>query len=221
MFVKDQMTPHPITITADSSILAAQRIMKENHVRHLPVLNKTGALVGLVTRTSLEQVRPSKLTTLSIYELSYQLDKITVRDAMVRKVVTVGEEVPIEQAARLMLEHKIGSLPVLRGERGDLSGRLVGIITDTDLMRTMLELLGARQPGVRLTLKVPDTAGELARVTAAIAAEHGDIGAMGTLPSDEPLKWWVVLKVRYIDRDCLVAAIKGLPEVELVDVRSE
>lgn len=215
MFVKDQMTPHPITITADSSILAAQRIMKENHVRHLPVLNKTGALVGLVTRTSLEQVRPSKLTTLSIYELSYQLDKITVRDAMVRKVVTVGEEVPIEQAARLMLEHKIGSLPVLRGER------LVGIITDTDLMRTMLELLGARQPGVRLTLKVPDTAGELARVTAAIAAEHGDIGAMGTLPSDEPLKWWVVLKVRYIDRDCLVAAIKGLPEVELLDVRSE
>jgi acetoin utilization protein AcuB len=215
MFVKDQMTPHPITITADSSILAAQRIMKENNVRHLPVLNKTGALVGLVTRTSLEQVRPSKLTTLSIYELSYQLDKITVRDAMVRKVVTVGEEVPIEQAARLMLEHKIGSLPVLRGER------LVGIITDTDLMRTMLELLGARQPGVRLTLKVPDTAGELARVTAAIAAEHGDIGAMGTLPSDEPLKWWVVLKVRYMDRDCLVAAIKGLPEVELLDVRSE
>ena len=215
MFVKDQMTPHPITITADSSILAAQRIMKENNVRHLPVLNKTGALVGLVTRTSLEQVRPSKLTTLSIYELSYQLDKITVRDAMVRKVVTVGEAVPIEQAARLMLEHKIGSLPVLRGER------LVGIITDTDLMRTMLELLGARQPGVRLTLKVPDTAGELARVTAAIAAEHGDIGAMGTLPSDEPLKWWVVLKVRYMDRDCLVAAIKGLPEVELLDVRSE
>jgi len=215
MFVKDQMTPHPITVMADSSILAAQRIMKENNVRHLPVLNKTGALVGLVTRTSLEQVRPSKLTTLSIYELSYQLDKITVRDAMVRKVVTVGEEVPIEQAARLMLEHKIGSLPVLRGER------LVGIITDTDLMRTMLELLGARQPGVRLTLKVPDTAGELARVTAAIAAEHGDIGAMGTLPSDEPLKWWVVLKVRYMDRDCLVAAIKGLPEVELLDVRSE
>jgi len=81
--------------------------------------------------------------------------------------------------------------------------------------------LGARQPGVRLTLKVPDTAGELARVTAAIAAEHGDIGAMGTLPSDEPLKWWVVLKVRYMDRDCLVAAIKGLPEVELLDVRSE
>ena len=215
MFVKDQMTPHPITVMADSSILAAQRIMKENNVRHLPVLNKTGALVGLVTRTSLEQVRPSKLTTLSIYELSYQLDKITVRDAMVRKVVTVGEDVPIEQAARLMLEHKIGSLPVLRGER------LVGIITDTNLMRTMLELLGARQPGVRLTLKVPDTAGELARVTAAIAAEHGDIGAMGTMPSDEPLKWWVVLKVRYMDRDCLVAAIKGLPEVELLDVRSE
>jgi acetoin utilization protein AcuB len=215
VFVKDQMTPHPITVLADSSILAAQHVMKDNNIRHLLVVNKSGALIGLVTRTTLEQVRPSKLTTLSIYELSYQLDKITVRDAMVRKVVTVTEDVPIEQAARLMLEHKIGCLPVMRGDR------LVGIITDTDLMRTMLELLGARQPGVRLTLKVPDTAGELARVTAAIAAEHGDIGAMGTLPSEEPLKWWVVLKVRYVDRDCLVAAIRALPEVELVDAQAE
>ncbi len=214
MFVKDQMTRHPVTIMVDSPLLAAQRSMKENDVRHLPVVNKAGALVGLVTRSSLEQVRPSKLTTLSIYELSYQLDKLNVRDAMVRKVITVGEDVPIEQAARMMLEHKIGSLPVLRGER------LVGIITDTDLMRTMLELLGARQPGVRLTLKVPDNPGELALVTAAIAAEHGDIGAMGTLPSDEPLKWWVVLKVRYIDQDCLVSAIRALPEVELLDVQA-
>jgi hypothetical protein len=74
---------------------------------------------------------------------------------------------------------------------------------------------------VRLTLKIPETAGELARVAAAVAAEHGDIGAMGTLPSDEPLKWWVVLKVRYVDQDCLITALRALPEVEIVDAQAE
>ena len=215
MFVRDQMTPNPITVAPGSSILAAQRQMKDNNIRHLPVVSSAGKLVGLLTRTALEQVLPSKLTTLSVYELHYQLSKITVRDAMIRNVVTVPDDAPIEQAARLMLEKKIGGLPVMRG------GLLAGIITDTDLMRTMLELLGARQSGVRLTLKVPDMEGEISKVTAAIAAQHGDIGAMGTLPSDEPLKWWVFVKVRFIDQDRLVAAIRGIPEVELLDCRED
>src|SRR5271157_5499952 len=102
MFVKDQMSPNPITITADASIAAAQRMMKDNNIRHLPVVSATGVLLGLVTRTVLEQVQPSRLTTLSIYELSYQLEKITVRDAMIRKVTTVTEDVPIEDAAHIM-----------------------------------------------------------------------------------------------------------------------
>jgi acetoin utilization protein AcuB len=215
MFVKDQMSPNPITITADASIAAAQRMMKDNNIRHLPVVSATGALLGLVTRTALEQVQPSRLTTLSIYELSYQLEKITVRDAMIRKVLTVTEDVPIEQAAHIMYANKIGCLPVIRGDR------LAGIITDTDLMRTMLELLGARQPGVRVTLKIPDKAGELSSITNAIGATPGDIGAMGTLPSDEPLKWWVVMKVRFADKQSVIAAIQNLKEVEIVDVRSE
>lgn len=215
MFVKDRMTSHPITITPDTSIAAAQRIMREQRVRHLPVVNKTGALQGLVTRTTLEQVRPSKLTTLSIYELTYQLDKITVRDAMVRKVITVPEDVPVERAAQIMLEHKIGGLPVLRGDR------LIGIITDTDLMITMLDLLGARHTGLRITLTIPDAEGELARLTAAIAAEHGDIVALGTVQADEPLKWLVVAKVRFVEQDCLAAAIQKLPGIELVDIRND
>jgi acetoin utilization protein AcuB len=215
MFVRDQMTPNPITVTLSTSILAAQRVMKDNRIRHLPVVNNSGGLAGLVTRTSLEEVSPSKLTTLSVYELTYQLDKITVRDAMVRKVITVTEDVPIEQAARTMLEHKIGGLPVLRGNR------LVGIITDTDLMHTMLELLGARQPGVRLMLKIPDTPGTISGVTAAIAAQHGDIGALGTMPSDEPLKWWLLVKVRFVERQCLLDAIAQLPGVEVLDAREE
>ena len=145
-----------------------------------PGRNPGGALIGLITRTTLEQVLPSKLTTLSVYELHYQLDKINVRQAMLRQVITVAENVPIEQAARMMWEKKIGCLPVMRGNT------LVGIVTDIDLMRTMFDLLGARQPGVRMTLKVPGTPGELAKITGAIAAENGDITAFGVLPTVSP-----------------------------------
>lgn len=215
MFVKDLMTAHPITITPEATITAAERVMRENNIRHLPVVSPGGALIGLLTRTTLEQVLPSKLTTLSVYELHYQLDKITVRQAMLRQVVTVSEDVPIEQAARMMWEKKIGCLPVMRGNV------LVGIVTDIDLMRTMFDLLGARQPGIRLTLKVPGTPGELSKITGVIAVEEGDITALGVLPTDEPLVWWVVAKVRFADRDCLVKAIQAIPGVELVDVRSE
>ncbi len=215
MFVKDLMTPHPITITPESSITAAERVMKDNNIRHLPVISPGGALIGLITRTTLEQVLPSKLTTLSVYELHYQLDKINVRQAMLRQVITVGEDVPIEQAARMMWEKKIGCLPVMRGNK------LVGIVTDIDLMRTMFDLLGARQPGVRLTLKVPGRPGEFARVTGAIAAQQGDIMGLGVLPTDEPLTWWVVAKVRFVEQERLVQAVRALEEVEIVDVRAE
>lgn len=213
MFVKDLMTPHPFTITPESSILAAQRMMKENNIRHLPVISPGGALLGLLTRTTLEQVRPSKLTTLSVYELHYQLDKITVREAMVRKVVTVTEDVPIERAARTMWEQKIGCLPVVR------ANRLVGIVTDHDLMRNMLDLLGARQAGVRLTLQTPDRPGEIAKITTAIAATGGDITALGVLPATEPLVWWIVMKVRFAAEAELVAAVRGLSDVVLLDAR--
>jgi acetoin utilization protein AcuB len=215
MFVRDQMTPHPVTITPESSITAAQRVMKENNIRHLPVISPGGALIGLLTRTTLEQVLPSRLTTLSVYELHYQLEKVTVRDAMLRQVITTTEDVPIEQAARLMWEKKIGCLPVMRGNK------LVGIVTDIDLMRTMFELLGARQPGIRLALEIPGEPGVLAKLTSAIAAENGDITALGVIPSDEPLRWRAVMRVRFVEQARLEAAVRGIEGVELVDARAE
>jgi len=215
MFVYNEMTPHPITITPDRTIFEAQRLMKENNIRHLPVITPKGTLAGLVTRTSLDAALPSQLTTLSIWELNYQLNQIKVNEAMVRAadLVTVPEDTPIEQAARLMVEKKVGSLLVVRGDR------LVGIITDIDLMRTLEELLGARQPGLRLTLKVPDSEGQLCKVTSAVAEKNGYISALGTYPSEDPLKWWVVLKVRFVNEDELLAVLKRTPEIEILDVR--
>jgi acetoin utilization protein AcuB len=215
MFVRIEMTAHPVTITPDRPVYEAQRVMKENNIRHLPVVNTKGELVGLITRTSLQEVMPSKLTTLSIWELNYELNKIKVEQAMVRDVITTTEDTPIEKAARIMLEKKIGCLPVMRGNR------LVGIITDIDLMRMMVELLGAREPGVRMTLRIPDCEGQLARVTNAIAKLDGYIGALGTYPTDDPDKWWLLVKVRHVDKDALVQEIQQLEGIEIVDVRED
>lgn len=213
MFVKDEMTAHPVTITPERPIADAQRLMKENVIRHLPVVTPKGNLVGIVTRTTLNRTIPSKLTTLSIWELNYELNKIKVSEAMVREVITVAENAPIEEAARIMLEKKIGCLPVMRGDR------LVGIITDIDLMRIMVELLGARQPGVRITLLLPDEEGQMCRVTSVIAENNGYITALGTYPADKPLKWWAIVKVRFVDKDILLKAFEQLEGIEVVDVQ--
>jgi len=214
MLVKERMTLHPLTMEPTASITEAHRYMRENNIRHLPIVDKRSRLVGLVTRETLLQAMPSSVTTLSIWEMNYALNKLKVRDVMVKDVVTVEEDVSIEKAARVMAENKIGSLPVKRGEV------LVGIITDIDMLTTLMELMGARQAGVRVTLQVPESPGELAKVTAAIAAQGGDIAACGAYPAEEALKANIVLKVRHVQEDDLVARLRGLEGVEVLDVRA-
>jgi len=221
MLVKERMTLHPLTMEPTASITEAHRYMKENNIRHLPIIGKDGKLVGLVTRETLMEAMPSSVTTLSIWEMNYALSKVKVRDVMVRDVITIEEDVPIEKAARTMIEHKIGCLPVMRDAPSTRSGQtLVGIITDTDMLSTLMELMGARQTGVRVTLQVPDVPGELAKVTATIAEQGGDIVAGGTYPAKEPLKANITLKVRHVSQDELVASLHALEGVELLDVRA-
>ena len=214
MLVKERMTLHPLTMEPTASITEAHRYMKENNIRHLPIVRKDDRLVGLVTRETLMEAMPSSVTTLSVWEMNYALNRVKVRDVMVRDVITVEEDVAIEKAARVMAESKIGCLPVMR------NGSLVGIITDTDMLSTLMELMGARQAGVRLTLRAPDAPGELAKITAAIAEMGGDIASCGTYPAEEPLKFNVVLKVRHVPQDDLVASLRALEGGEVLDVRT-
>jgi len=123
---------------------------------------------------------------------------------MSRSPVTVTEEVPIEEAARIMADRQIGGLPVVRG------GTLVGIITESDLFRVFIELFGARQKGVRLTMVVPNQRGELAKVTAAITAAGGNIIALGTFLGDDPTRGLLTVKVDGLPKDQLVGALAPL-----------
>lgn len=213
MLVADRMTKHPLTIPQDESLSKAHRYMQEQKVRHLPVVNKDGDMVGVVTEDDLLKAEPSGVTLLSVWEIHSLLDRVKVKDVMVRQVITTTEDMPIEDAAHLMLEHKIGCLPVLR------EGQLVGIITESDIFRTFLELFSARQRGLRVTLEIPDKAGQLAKVAQAIADQGGYIAACGTFMSEDPTKWGLVLKVRNVDRGVLTSALSKIEGERTLDVR--
>ncbi len=122
MLVGERMTPRPITVTEETSLPEALELMRQEKIRRLPVLDKHGKLVGIVTELDLLRASPSPATTLSIYEIPYLISKVKMRDIMTREVITVTEETPIEEAARIMADHKIGGLPVMR------DNKLVGIM---------------------------------------------------------------------------------------------
>ncbi len=129
--IRDWMTPSPITISPNTTLPEAARLMKECNIHRLPVVDE-GRLVGIVTLGDIREASPSDAHSLTIYELNYLIARLTVGEIMTRDPITVTPEMSIEAAARLMLEHKIGGLPVMEGDR------LVGIITETDIFRLLV-----------------------------------------------------------------------------------
>jgi len=212
MLVRDRMSRYPITVTAAVPIDEALKVMRENKVRRLPVVDRDGRLVGIVSEMDLLYASPSPATSLSVYEIHYLMARITVQDVMTKEVISIEEDTPLEEAARIMVDNKIGGLPVVR------DGTLVGIITETDLFKIFLELLGARERGVRLTLQVPNKKGVLASLTSQIAKMGGDIISLGTFLGEDPTEGLITVKVAEVPQDQLVEALET-PETKLVDVR--
>jgi acetoin utilization protein AcuB len=190
----------------------ALNLMHQEHVRRFPVVNKRGNLVGIVSERDLLHASPSDATSLSIWEINYLLSKIIVKDIMTRDVITICEDTPLEDAARIMADNKIGGLPILR------EGNLVGIITETDLFKIFLELLGAREPGVRVAALVPNVPGELAQLTEAVFNIGGNIVAMGTFLGDSSENREVCLKVADVNAVDLERAIEPFAE-RVIDIR--
>jgi acetoin utilization protein AcuB len=213
MLVKDRMTPNPICGSPDMPVTEAQEIMQANNIRHLPIVDTEGKLVGLLTQRSLPQAIPSDARKFSPFVVNYALARIKVRNVMLKDVITISEDIALEEAARIMADRKIGCLPVMR------DGELVGIISDNDLFNIMVNLLGARRPGVRVTVLQPDRAGEVARISSAIAERGGYLSVFVTYPTADPATWSSVVKVTNLPEDALVETLGSLPEIHIQDVR--
>lgn len=212
MLVKKRMSSPVITIEPNMPIMDALDLMKSKGIRRTPVV-KDGKLVGIVSDKDLLNAAPSDATSLSVWELNYLLAKITVGEIMTKEVFTVTEDTPIEEAAYLMAQNKIGGLPVLT------NGFLVGLITETDLFRIFLDLMGAQQEGVRVTALVPDKLGELDILTHAIAEAGGEFLAFSQFAGETSSDRIITFKVRGLDENQVQEKIAPHIE-ELVDIRT-
>lgn len=203
MLVGERMSHPVLTVTPEMSALDAQAFMRREHIRRAPVIHD-GKLVGIVTEGDLLNASPTQATLLSVWEINYLVSKIKVSQVMTKKVLTISEDTPIEEAARVMIDNKIGGLPVTRDEK------VVGIITETDLFKIMLEMLGARQRGARASVLVPNRAGEIAGLSKAIFDAGGDIIALGTFAGDDPSTAELAFKVAGLDEATLRSVLEPL-----------
>ena len=212
MLVCERMSRNPVTITSDTPITDALRVMRQSQVRRLPVLDESGKMVGIVSEKDLLYASPSPASSLSIYEMHYMLSRLRVTELMTTDVITISPDVPLEEAARIMTDNHIGGLPVME------DGELVGIITETDIFKVFLELLGAREKGLRLTIEIPERKGEIARLTTEIARLGGNLLSLGSFLGDDPSTGVVTVKVEDVPAEELEAAMHALG-LKILDIR--
>jgi acetoin utilization protein AcuB len=198
------MSKPPVTVREDTGVDATLQLMHSENVRRLPVVDKHGKMVGIVSELDLLKVSPSPATTLSIYEIPYLLSRIKMKNVMTTDVISVTEDTTLEDAARIMADNKIGGVPVLRGDK------LVGIITETDLFKTFLEMLGGRQGGIRISVVIPEEKGMLAKITGKIAEMDGNILALGSIVGEDTAHHLLTIRVEDVDKDELTSAMEGL-----------
>lgn len=213
MFVRDRMSPEPITVTPDTSFQDALKLMREHQFRRLPVVDKKGKLVGIVSERDLLYASPSPATSLSVWELNYLLSKLTVEEIMTEDIITVTPDTPIEDAAHVLADNKIGGMPVI-----DQYDHVVGVITETDIFKTFVEMFGGGEPGLRLTLEVPERKGVLAELSRAIFELGGSIVSVGSFWGDAPDERELVVKVIDVGQDQLIDTLEELGD-HVLDAR--
>ena len=214
MLVEMWMSKDVVTAPPELPIMEARDLMKRKNIRRLPVVDKRGRLVGIVTQGDIQEASPSDVTSLSIWELNYLLARITLEEIMTREVVTITPDTPVEEAALLMREKKVGGLPVVEDDK------LVGIITESDIFEVMIKVMGVRKGGTRLTLELEDRPGALAEALGLIK-KHG-VNVLSVVTCEEcpapPGYGVVVLRLATAQADPIVKELEGAG-IKITDVR--
>jgi acetoin utilization protein AcuB len=215
MLVKDYMTRHPIMIPPTMPAAEAQKIMVENKLRHLPVIGDGKRPLGLMTRERL-RIPPTDLGSLNMWEITRYLSELKVQDIMVteKDLLTIGPDATVEEAAQSMAKHRYGCLPVVE------DNVVVGIITETDLLVQLADLLGGYISGVRVTVRLPGKIGGYAKIISTISGQGWGMYATGSVPAPKREGYWdIVLKVRDVPKEDLLDVLEQLEDCEIIDVR--
>ncbi|MBG7609883.1 MAG: CBS domain-containing protein [Anaerolineae bacterium] len=211
MLVGERMSHPVITIAPELPINTALNIMRQENVRRTPVIEE-GKLIGIVSDKDLLNASPSPVSSLSIWEMNYLISKITVADVMTKDVLTISNDTPIEEAARIMADNKIGGLPVIE------DSKVVGIITETDLFKIFLEIMGARDTGIRVTALIAEKIGVIAKLTRAVSDSGGNFISFGQTAGKDSTNREVTFKVGGMELEHVEATIS--PHVErITDIR--
>ncbi|HZK01988.1 MAG TPA: CBS domain-containing protein [Anaerovoracaceae bacterium] len=168
MYVKSRMSANPYTIAADAPINEVIELMREKNLKRVPVV-KGDLVVGMLTNSDIQKVSPTKATTLSIYELNYLLAKTKVSDAMSKEVISISPDGLLEEAAVLMRDNRVGTLAVVE------EGKIVGIITESDIFDAFIDLLGFRNTGSRIAVDAADVPGALASIGEIFNSQNANI----------------------------------------------
>lgn len=213
MRVKNRMTPSPITATTKTNYNEALRLMQQNHIKNLPIVDKKGQLIGIVTYDDMLKAEPSPVTTLSMFEMVAMLDKVTMDQIMSSPVYAVDENCSITNAANFMLTNQIKCLPVVKEDK------LVGIITDTDIFKTFVEITGGGKAGTHIEVRMPDKAGQLAPFIQAIS-NAGSYIASVVINYSEDGYGHVDVKERGGDEAVIKQELEKLSDIDQVNFRA-
>jgi len=204
MLAKDYMTRNLVTAHPDDFLIDVRKNMTEQGLRHIPVV-ENGKLAGIVSLTSLRDAGPSKATDLSIHEIHYVLSKMRIKDVMKKKVITCGPEDHVEDVARIMQEKRIGAVPVVE------EGRLLGMLTNDDMFRILMKILGMDTPGKRITLEMDSGRGELLVDIVRTVKEAGKfVKSLLSVESPHPGRQTVILHLDESEMDSVVESLKDL-----------
>ena len=202
MIVAKRMMRNPVSVDENDSMKKAMDLLRDREIRHLPVLKGGDRLVGIVSERDIKQASPSPATALEIREIYYLLDKVKVRQIMTRRPYTISSTAPIEEAALIMREKKIGCLPVVE------DGRLVGILTETDILDAFIESMGVSGPGYRVELALPNRPGMLFEVLSLLKDFSVNIVSVATAAHDDPEMKILILRIETKSYKLLKAALK-------------
>jgi len=206
MFVRDCMTRNPITVRSKSDPLAAVALIKSGGFRRLPVVDADGKLIGIVAHSDLE-VFLAKAGSPGVIKRQHRVEQVMGQDVM-----SVSPDCPLEEAAILMVEHKIGSLPVVENER------VVGIITETDIFKQFAAVLGGGTDSLRLTVQILNVPGQLAELSNRIARVGGNLTSVVAYDAGQPDRINITLRVEGIDKKVVMEAILDQVRLDVLHV---
>lgn len=213
MTVSKRMTTNPVTCTPEMGVFEASELMKNEGVSRLPVLDGDGNLVGVVSEKNITNAEPRHTEgRLSMVEFARLLASLKVKDVMSREVITVYTDDPVEQAARKMCDYDITILPVV-----DYKGKLVGVVTRSDMFKLLLGLFGTRHYGIRVSFSVDDRPGTISKISSTIDSLGANIISIGNIDSVQG-ESNIIMKVNNIEKEKLAEAIKPLVK-EILDIR--